>query len=134
MNICTYVQAVSRKPKMYSVALDYKGQSYQNLIKNGRAILQLLSHQNLDCIKMLGKKSGATYDKQEWLIKKNLLQDWKGNLILKELSAVMKLDLSGHKNIGGDHELFYFKLKYAKTFSEDRVLMFQDLINEGLIL
>ena len=30
MNICTYVSAVSMKPKMYSIAIDYTTKTYKN--------------------------------------------------------------------------------------------------------
>ena len=43
MNICTYVSAVSMKPKIYSIAIDFKTKTYDNLISCDRVVLQLLS-------------------------------------------------------------------------------------------
>ena len=43
MNICTYVSAVSMQPKIYSVAIDYKTKTYQNLTNSQVAVLQLLT-------------------------------------------------------------------------------------------
>ena len=31
MNICTYVSAISIKPKMYSIAIDYNTKTFENL-------------------------------------------------------------------------------------------------------
>ena len=50
MNICTYVSAVSMKPKMYSIAIDYTTKTYKNLEKSSRVVLQLLSASNLKVI------------------------------------------------------------------------------------
>ena len=47
MNICTYVSAVSMKPKIYSIAIDFKTKTYDNLIACDRVVLQLLSKKNI---------------------------------------------------------------------------------------
>ena len=47
MNICTYVSAVSMKPKIYSIAIDFKTKTYDNLIASDRVVLQLLSKKNI---------------------------------------------------------------------------------------
>ena len=35
MNICTYVTAVSMKPKIYAIAIDYNTLTYKNVKKRG---------------------------------------------------------------------------------------------------
>lgn len=59
MNICTYVSAVSMKPKRYMVALYHQTQSLQNIINSKRAVLQVLGKHHLPLVKILGKKSGC---------------------------------------------------------------------------
>ena len=50
MNICTYVSAVSMKPKIYSIAIDFKTKTYDNLIASDRVVLQLLSKKNISLL------------------------------------------------------------------------------------
>ena len=59
MNICTYVSAVSMKPKLFMVAIDYNTQTYQNLQENDTAVLQILHEDQQQLVPMLGKKSGV---------------------------------------------------------------------------
>ena len=42
MNICTYVTAVSMKPKQYVVAVYHNTRSLQNLLESKSVVLQLL--------------------------------------------------------------------------------------------
>ena len=58
MNICSYVSAVSLKPKIYSIAVDYSTKTYENLKLNSFVVLQLLSKSHLKIIRKLGKTSG----------------------------------------------------------------------------
>ena len=75
MNICTYVSAVSMKPKMYSIAIDYTSKTYKNLEKSSKVVLQLLSSENLKVIRKLGKVSGRLFDKERYLNSYNLLDN-----------------------------------------------------------
>ena len=56
MNICTYISAVSMKPKIYSIAIDFNTKTYDNLIASDRVVLQLLSKKNISLVRTLGKK------------------------------------------------------------------------------
>jgi len=73
MNICTYVTGVSMKPKRYAIAIYEKTQTLKNLSANDNAVLQLLHHQQIKLVKVLGKKSGMDFDKQAYLSKKKQL-------------------------------------------------------------
>jgi len=42
MNICTYVTAISIKPKIYSIAIDYNTKTFENLEDSSEAILQIV--------------------------------------------------------------------------------------------
>ena len=55
MNICSYVSAVSLKPKLYMIAIDYSTKTYENLKQNSVVVLQLLSKSHIKIIRKLGK-------------------------------------------------------------------------------
>lgn len=134
MNICTYVTAVSMKPKLFMVAIDYTTKTYANLEKEGAGVLQILHLDHASLINRLGKKSGKTTDKEAYLEKHNLLDQWNGSLVLKDACGYMQFKQTGRQNVGGDHELFLFEVVKSKTVSEQGVLMFQDLVDKGIIL
>ncbi|MEP0986610.1 flavin reductase [Ekhidna sp.] len=134
MNICTYVTAVSMKPKLFMVAIDYSTKTYENLKNGSQSVLQVLHQDHKQLINSLGKKSGKSFNKLEFLQKKNLIDDWNENNVLKGACGYLELKKMGHKNIDGDHELFWFKVTKSSTKSEKEILMFQDLIEEGIIL
>ena len=134
MNICTYVMAVSMKPKMYAIAIDYDTATYQNLKDTKTCILQILSEQQIDLVKPLGKKSGLKTDKSAYLKKKELLTSWNDHQVLSNTSALVKLKKDSSQNVGGDHEIFFFSVEKFKTISDDNLLMFQDLIDANIIL
>ena len=94
MNICTYVSAVSMKPKIYSIAIDYTTKTYKNLEKSSKVVLQLLSASNLKVIRKLGKISGKLFDKDRYLNSYNLLQSWKDYNVLKDTCALIELENS----------------------------------------
>ena len=84
MNICTYVSAVSMKPKIYMLAIYYNTKTYENLINSNYAVLQLLSKDNISLVRALGKKSGLKINKDLYLRKKHLIK-WKGYDVLDNL-------------------------------------------------
>lgn len=134
MNICTYVSAVSMKPKLFMVAIDYTTLTFKNLEKNEHSVLQILHRDQQPLVNLLGKKSGKSIDKQEKLEDKKALANWNGNRVLDNACGYLQMTVKERANIGGDHELFYFEVKKSSTKNEEGVLMFQDLINEGIIL
>lgn len=134
MNICTYVTAVSMKPKLFMVAVDYTTQTFQNLENQQSAVLQILHEDHQSLINYLGKKSGNSVNKERYLEKKDLLMTWNSNKVLKNACGLMELEMRGRKNVNGDHELFWFEVVKSKTIEENKVLMFHDLIREGIIL
>ncbi|MGD9327995.1 MAG: flavin reductase [Cyclobacteriaceae bacterium] len=134
MNICTYVSVVSKNPRLYAMAIDYHSHTYSNLLENGKAVLQILSIQNMKVVNSLGKKSGNTFDKQKYLESNELLCTWKSFKVLKNAIAYLEVDVKKSLNIGGDHELFIFDIISSKTNSEKNILTFQELIEQRIIL
>lgn len=69
-NIMSYVIPVSMHPKHYVIALYNGTQSLTNWQKQPRGILQLLASSHAPLVRILGKKSGKTYNKTAYLVKK----------------------------------------------------------------
>lgn len=134
MNICTYVTGISRNPKKYLIALDPESQSYINFRKRKSAVLQILSRDNIDWVNYLGKKSGKETDKENHLKGKKALSEWKRHDVLQDTSALLLLQLDQEIDAAGDHQLMIADVVASKTISEDNILMFQDLIQAGIIL
>jgi len=133
MNICTYVTAVSMKPKLYTVSI-YKGtKTLSNILNSDIAILQLLSLKQINLVKILGKKSGHTFNKSDYLIKKNLLSTWQNKIVLKETAALLQLNKI-NSLVSGDHTTFLFEVIKYKVQQTDPILMFQDLVDAQIIL
>ena len=134
MNICSYVSAVSLKPKLYLIAIDYSTKTYKNLKQNSVVVLQLLSKSHLKIIRKLGKLSGYSYNKEKYLKSKGILNNWRKNLVLKNVCALIELKKMNEINIEGDHAIFTFSVSKFKTLSEDSILTFKDLIDNKIIL
>jgi flavin reductase (DIM6/NTAB) family NADH-FMN oxidoreductase RutF len=131
MNICTYVSAVSMKPKRYTVAVYQNTQSLDNIHKSKIAVLQLLGKQHISLVNVLGKKSGQRYDKQAYLIKKKQLESWNDKKVLTSCAGLMELEKIWSKE-AGDHTLFLFDVKRFQT-NHENILMMNDLREKGLV-
>jgi len=134
MNICTYVTAVSMKPKQYAIGVYYDTYTLERLEKGANAVLQLLSIDHLMLIKKLGKTSGRKLDKTKWLKDRGLLGKWKEFTVLKDACAFLELDYHSNYNTGGDHELFIYNIKSSSSKKDSGILHLQDLIDHQLIL
>lgn len=134
MNICTYVSAVSMKPKQYLVAVYKNTRTLENLEKGSSAVLQLLDRTHASLVNPLGKKSGKNYQKQRYLEKRKVLTDWKGFRVLKDAVAWVELKPLSCFDTGGDHLLYCFEAVGYKTNKEHSVLTMGQLIKKGIIL
>ena len=134
MNICSYVSAVSLKPKLYLIAIDYSSKTYKNLKQNSVVVLQLLSKSHLKIIRKLGKTSGYCFNKAKYLRSKEMLGDWRNNFVLKDACALIELKKNNEIDIEGDHAVFTFSVSKFRTLSEDMILTFKDLIDNKIIL
>ncbi len=131
MNICTYVSAVSMKPKRYMVAVYHNTQSLENILKSKTAMLQILGKQHVSMVNVFGKKSGFRYDKQAYLIKNKCIELWNNKKVLTDCAGLMEVEKLWSKD-AGDHTMFLFDVKRFKTNHED-VLMLDDLREKGLV-
>jgi flavin reductase (DIM6/NTAB) family NADH-FMN oxidoreductase RutF len=133
MNICTYVTAVSIKPKMYAIAIEHGTKTHHNLLGNGRCVLQLLQTHHISLINKLGAQSGFEKDKQAMLKAAHQLHNWSGLQMLHDAAAYVLLQAKG-KVTTGDHDLFYFDVLKSKTNTEENLLRWDTLVHAGIIL
>ena len=134
MNICTYVSVINMNPKIYTISIDFRSFTYLNLMnKSSKNLLQCLSKDNINTVLTLGKKSGKTFNKSDYLNAKGLIGMWKGIHYLKNTSFL--LELKNMKKIKDfpDHALFKFELNSFKCFN-DSLLTFNDLVDNRIIL
>lgn len=131
MNICTYVSAVSMKPKRYMVAVYHQTQSLQNIHNSKTAVLQLLGKQHLPLVNALGKKSGRYYNKETYLMKKKVLEIWNDKKVLTNCAGLMEVEKIWSKD-AGDHTMFLFDVK-SFTTNHENVLMLDDLREKKLV-
>ena len=64
----------------------------------------------------------------------DLLNNWKGAEILKNVCACLKLKKTSSVTHHGDHAICFFDVITYKTFSDHNILTFQDLVNNKIIL
>ena len=131
MNIMTYVTPVSMQPKHYIIAVYRDTQSLTNWQADHSGILQILAPEHVSLVRVLGKKSGKSYDKMQYLSKKWVLSDdgpLSGIAWYHQLEEVSSLP-----DWGGDHVLYLCRVISSRSYSED-VLMTGKLVEEGVIL
>lgn len=134
MNICTYVTAISMKPKMYLISIEYNSKTYQNLINTKTSYLQILNINQSGLVKVFGKKSGTNFNKNEYLQRNKLTFKWKEGEVLKDCCAYLKLKKNNIVKNDADHAHFFFDVLNFKTISESNVLSYQHLVQNKIIL
>lgn len=141
MNICTYVSAVSMKPKRYMVAIYHHTKTHEIASKYGVFVLQLLSDIQHGLIKNFGQKSGIEVDKHAFLMRKNKpnspnnaysVFEWEDHLVLKNCVAILKM-----KTIqiipAGDHDMFLCDVVAYKNLNDAPILDLNVLRSKKLI-
>ena len=131
MNIMTYVIPVSMSPKHYILAIYHDTQSLENWWDTRRGILQILAPEHVPLVRVLGKKSGKSYDKMAYLGKKSLLNEkW----ILKNIAWYIELEeIEKFPDGWWDHALYLCRVVSSKSYHE-RVLETKYLIEQKIIL
>ena len=118
MNVCTYVSALSMKPKIIGIAIYDNTKTLDNMLHTEMAILQLLHKDQFSLVRILGKKTGLHWDKDSWLQKKERITFWHGYPVLANCSAHMEF-VKKDSIKTGDHTLFLFEVKRFKSFNGD---------------
>lgn len=132
MHICTYVSAVSMKPKRYMVAL-YDGTKTKALVEqNGHFLLQLLAQEQYKLVKHLGQQSGHKKDKLALLRKRDQVAEYQGFTYLKEALAIIECKVINTID-GGDHKLFICDVVSWKNLNEGHPLTTRYLQEKKII-
>jgi flavin reductase (DIM6/NTAB) family NADH-FMN oxidoreductase RutF len=130
-NICTYVISISMKPKLYAVAIYHNSKTLINAYQTDYAVLQMLSAEQFQLVRVLGKKTGTNYNKENYLSKKKLLEPWNNfQIIAGACSSILLKKIS--KQPTGDHDLFVYEAIQHKTVS-DNYLSTGLLLNKKII-
>lgn len=134
MNICTYVSPVSSLPRQYAVGVYKNTYTLVNLLRNGKAVLQLLNETHAPLVRPLGNKSGHSFDKSRYLSKKKALTEWRGHSVLAGANAWILLEKHRIVDAGGDHQLWVFNATAWQTNSEEGILTLGTLIDKRIVL
>lgn len=122
MNICTYVTAISMKPKQFAIAV-YKGtKTYENIKKSNTAILQLLGEHQSDVVRNLGKSSGFDKDKVAIVNKKHPIIFTQDMAIISDCLGYCIIEFNQIIETGGDHDLIVGNVVSYKNLNEGEVL------------
>lgn len=121
------------QPKRFAIAIYTNTKTLFNVEHTDSCVLQYLSTTQSKLVNVLGKKSGFSYNKQNYLQKKDMLTNWQGHSVLKDAFAYVLLRKIQYHNTG-DHLLYWFDVEKYKTNSATTPLMFQQLVDEKIIL
>jgi flavin reductase (DIM6/NTAB) family NADH-FMN oxidoreductase RutF len=139
MNICTYVSAVSMNPKQYLVALDYDTLTHKRVKEKGEFVLQLLSDKQAAIVRNLGQKSGKSFDKNGFLLRKQktrdenyALQEWHNYRVLTHCVCTLKLQVVNDME-AADHEMFLCNVLAYKVWNTDTPLTIDVLRDQKIV-
>lgn len=129
-NICTYVSAVSMKPKRFMAAV-YKGtQTLENLQSTQVVNLLLLSKSNIEYVRLFGKRSGRDVEKFSKIREETL--NFGSLPVFTSAIAVMQLQIVSFID-AGDHIMYLFDVLKFKHLKGERPLYLQDLREKNII-
>jgi flavin reductase (DIM6/NTAB) family NADH-FMN oxidoreductase RutF len=132
MNIATYVSSISLTPKKMMVCLYKNTKTLEIAEKNPHFIIQLLSKDQINLVRLLGKTSGFKKDKMDALEKKDLLIQWKGFKVLKDSLAFIEVKAFNFFE-AGDHIAFLCDVIAFKNIHEGSNLTLDDLRKQKII-
>lgn len=131
MNIMTYVSVVSMKPKVFMIALDPRTKSFDNFASSKHGVLQMLSQDQSNKVRTLGKRSAHQTKK----INTQTLPQFHGFPYLPEANALVEIKaFEKIQKSSMDHVLFLCDMVSSKNLQDDAFLTTLDLIEQGVIL
>lgn len=110
------------QPKLMMVAIYHHTKTLENLKQNPQAILQLLTQNHVDIIKVCGKQSGHSTNKIQSVQKKHPIRFHEGLPYLEDCAGVMHLTFTDFIEVGGDHVLGVATVTGSQNFSETPLL------------
>ena len=133
MNICTYISNVSMEPKIIMVAL-YRGtKTHHNVVKNKRALLQLLSEELAPVTRLCGHFSGTKIDKIARLKRRYTIDSAQDLPFFAASAGYLELELSKLVTFGGDHDLALCSVVAHKNIRDVPLLTTDYLRANGLL-
>ena len=128
MNICTYISAVSMKPKLYAVAV-YRGtKTLANIESSSSVVLQLLGQDQLKLVRRLGFTTGMAGPK----LGRIKTEAWSDVPCLVDALARLELrELS--RQDAGDHILMLMRVTSWCNLRDGEALTLDDLRRTGMI-
>lgn len=100
------------------IAIYHHTKTRENLKQNPKAILQLLTTDHVDIIKVCGKQSGHAINKVSSVQKKHPLGSHEGLSYLEDCAGIMHLTFTEFIEVGGDHELGIATVTGSQNFHE----------------
>ena len=122
MNICTYVTAVSLKPKILMVAVYRNTQTLQNCAVGKVALLQLLTQDLAPVVRVCGQKSGKDIDKITRLKKRYELSQQNDLYYFTQCAGYMELSIEQIIDTQGDHVLLLGTVLTGKNLTDTDIL------------
>lgn len=136
MNIITYASQVSMRPKQFICSIYYNTKTLDNINRNPVFVLQLLAAEQYTLVRTLGRKSGFTYNKAEYLAKRGLLEQWKTYSILGNALAVMEMHATPVEITNSnkpDHRLFLCDVADYKNLNAGSALTLNMLREKNML-
>lgn len=131
MNICTYVSAISMKPKRYMIGV-YRGtKTLDNVMACPKMVLQLLAQDQYRLVRLLGQKSGHSIHKTERI--KNGLVSAGEFTLLENAVAHVQLQLLDLFDAGDHYAALCDVITYRTLRPETEILTTTYLREKGLI-
>lgn len=133
MNICTYVTAVSLKPKLMLVAVYKNTQTIENVSVGTSVLLQLLTEDLAPVVRICGQQSGKTIDKITRLQKRYQFKMVHGLHYFADVAGWIELLVEELVDTSGDHMLLIGKVLQSKNVVDASILTTAHLKQKGYI-
>lgn len=132
LNICSYVTAISMKPKRFIIGVYKETKTLANLEANPIGLLNYMAVDQANHVKLLGKKSGHSVDKIAQL-GDQIEHVGEGLYRLKGAIATLRLRFMDRLD-GGDHWAWLAHLDSYENLREAPALTIEELKRLKLIL
>lgn len=133
MNICTYVTPISLQPKLMLVSLYHHTRTLANVQATERALLQLLTREQLSAVRTCGRQSGNDVDKLARLTGNHSIGFHHELPYFKVCAGFMELTFIDFFEVGADHLLGIARVETAKNLTDGEILTTDYLKEQGII-
>ena len=132
LNICSYVTPISMKPKRFIIGVYKDTKTLENLEANPVGLLNYLSKDHANLVKLLGKKTGHKFDKVKALGDR-LEHDGEGLYKIVGALAVIRLTFLDRLNCG-DHWAWLADVESHENICDGTFLTLDELKRRKIIL